>query len=186
MKLKGLKIKYIGNAYVDQEALTSLKKLIIQRARWSQGGFNCWKYLKSVLRSRIMSNLQKADVLLFCIMPVLNILSDFAIIFYTVKFFIVDSNNLLREFIALFFLSILGLLFGALFTELYIGELKKTEKKGVIINHTDFLNEKSNIFKRFRAVALVSYMYVIFFGSLIISIIRLSKNNNSWVKTKRI
>jgi len=186
MKLKGLKIKYIGNAYVDQEALTSLKKLIIQRARWSQGGFNCWKYLKSVLRSRIMSNLQKADVLLFCIMPVLNILSDFAIIFYTVKFFIVDSNNLLREFIALFFLSILGLLFGALFTELYIGELKKTEKKGVIINYTDFLNEKSNIFKRFRAVALVSYMYVIFFGSLIISIIRLSKNNNSWVKTKRI
>ena len=133
-----------------------------------------------------MSNLQKADVLLFCIMPVLNILSDFAIIFYTVKFFIVDSNNLLREFIALFFLSILGLLFGALFTELYIGELKKTEKKGVIINYTDFLNEKSNIFKRFRAVALVSYMYVIFFGSLIISIIRLSKNNNSWVKTKRI
>ncbi|WP_164505084.1 glycosyltransferase family 2 protein [Companilactobacillus hulinensis] len=186
MKLKGLKIKYIGNAYVDQEALTSLKKLVIQRARWSQGGFNCWVYLKKVLTSNIMSNLQKMDVILFCIMPILNILSDFAIIFYTCKFFMIGSSDLIRTAIALFFLSVLGLLFGALFTELYIEELKRTEKKGVVIYHTDFLNDSSNIFKRIKAIALVSYMYVVFFGSLMISIIRLSEKNNSWVKTKRI
>ncbi len=186
MKLKSLKIKYIGNAYVDQEALTSLKKLVVQRARWSQGGFNCWKYLKQVMRSKTMSKLQKSDVLLFCIMPILNILSDITIIIYTVKFFIIDSGDLLNGLIDFFFLSILGLLFGVLFTELYIRELKKTEKNGVIINHTDFLNEHSNLVKRLRAILLVSYMYIVFFVSLMISIFRLSKNNNSWVKTKRI
>ncbi|WP_334328608.1 glycosyltransferase family 2 protein [Companilactobacillus sp. HBUAS59699] len=186
MKLQGLKITYIGNAYVDQEALTSLKKLIIQRARWAQGGFNCWKYLKPVIKSKIMTDLQKDDVIMFFIFPALNLLSDFTIIYYTIKFFFLDDHDLLNGFIDLAFLSILGLLFGVLFTQLYVKELKNTEKKGVIIDHTDFLNKKLNIFKKIKAILLVSYMYVVLFGSLMISIIRLSKRNNSWVKTKRI
>lgn len=186
MKLKGLKIRYIGNAYVDQEALTSMKKLIVQRARWSQGGFNCWKYFKLVIKSKIMTTVQKIDVALFFALPALNILSDLTIIYYTIKFFFLDEHDMLNGMIDFIFLSILGLVFGVLFTELYISELKNTEKKGVIIDHTDFLNKKLNIFKKSKSILLVSYMYILLFGSLMISIIRLSKNNNSWVKTKRI
>ncbi|APX72746.1 glycosyltransferase [Companilactobacillus allii] len=186
MKLKGLKIKYVGSAYVDQEALISFKRLLVQRARWSQGGFNCWKYLHEIIKSKIMSTSQKMDVLLFCIMPILNTLSGFTIIFYTFKFFIVGSSDWIGTLISFIFLSIIGLLFGVLFTELYIIELKRAEKKGVIINHADFLNDNSNIFKMLRAIVLLSYMYIIFFGSLILSIIRLLENNNSWEKTKRI
>jgi Glycosyltransferases, probably involved in cell wall biogenesis len=38
MMLKGIKIDYMPNTYVYQEALPSIKLLIRQRSRWAQGG----------------------------------------------------------------------------------------------------------------------------------------------------
>jgi Glycosyltransferases, probably involved in cell wall biogenesis len=88
MELHGLHIKYLNDAYVDQEALISVKRLIKQRARWAQGGWNCWKYLPDIIRSKIMTPSQKFDAYFFFFQPIINLLGDFSIIYLTAQFII--------------------------------------------------------------------------------------------------
>jgi hypothetical protein len=49
--LNGGRIRFCGDAYVAQEAVTHVPQLIRQRARWIQGHLVTWEHLPAVLRS---------------------------------------------------------------------------------------------------------------------------------------
>ncbi|MFB9713337.1 glycosyltransferase family 2 protein [Arthrobacter methylotrophus] len=50
--LAGYENRQIHDTHVAQEALPSLRRLMTQRSRWSQGNIQCVKYLKDVIQSR--------------------------------------------------------------------------------------------------------------------------------------
>lgn len=50
--LAGFENRQVHETYVAQEALPSLRRLITQRSRWSQGNIQCIKYLKDIIQSR--------------------------------------------------------------------------------------------------------------------------------------
>ncbi|KRO00820.1 glycosyltransferase [Companilactobacillus kimchiensis] len=186
LELHGLKIKYITDAYVDQEALLSMKSLIKQRARWSQGGWDCWKYFKAITQSKIMSNAQKFDVYCFFIQPVLNIFADFSIIYLTIKFIIQYHEHPEFLFVSMISLAILGLLFGTIFTMIYIHEMRINDQANVVIQESDMINEKLHLRKAFLSIGLMSYIYIMLFFSLILSTYHMLIGQNAWDKTKRI
>lgn len=186
MELHGLHIRYIGDAYVDQEALRSVKKLVVQRARWSQGGFNCWKYLRRIITSKKMTTIQKFDTYFFFFQPVLNLLADFSIIYLTAQFILSHINNPEFLFVAIFALAVVGLLFGTVFTIIYLQELRLNDHAKLVINREDILNIKFHLHRIFFAIGLISYIYIVLFFSLIISIYHEMTGHNTWAKTKRI
>lgn len=185
MELKGLKIKYVDEAYVEQEALKKVKKLIRQRARWSQGGWNCWKYFKQITTSNVVTIGQKFDTYFFFIQPILNILADFSIIFLTFDFISHYSDNPEFIFIATIIMTTVSFFFGTVFTLIYHKELKLHDKCNLVIQKDDMINENMHLRKTILSIGLISYIYVILFFSLIISCYHLLIGHTSWDKTQR-
>ncbi|KRK74763.1 glycosyltransferase [Companilactobacillus alimentarius] len=185
MELHGLKIKYIDEAYVEQEALLSVKKLIKQRARWAQGGWNCWKYLKPITFSKKVTLSQKFDTYFFFIQPLINIFADFSIIYLTIKFILHYIYN--PKFILTIFILMLisSFFFGTIFTIIYIRELKLTDKANLTIHASDVINEKFHVRRALLSIGLISYIYIVLFFSLIISGYHLLVGHTSWDKTQR-
>ena len=186
LELKGLKIRYIGEAYVSQEALLSVKKLIVQRSRWAQGGLNCWKYLKRIVTSKEMSTPQKLDTYFFFFNPVLNFLADFSIIYLTITSILSHDKNPEFIVVALIASAIIGLFFGTIFSLIYLRELRLTHKNHLTINKADVSYLRLHAGHLFLAIALVSYVYVILFFSLLMSLYHQVIGQNTWVKTKRV
>lgn len=185
MELNGLNIKYIDEAYVEQEALFSVKKLIRQRARWAQGGFNCWKYLKAITFSKTVTTSQKLDTYFFFIQPVINILADFSIIYLTFDFIFRYLKNPEFIFIAFVIMTILSFFFGTVFTLIYIKELKVSDKAHLVIQQGDMINEKFKLRRMILSIGLISYIYIVLFFSLMISGYHLIIGHTSWDKTQR-
>ncbi len=185
-ELNGLNIKYLDDAYVDQEALLNFKTLIRQRSRWAQGGLDCWKYLFRVTKSPIMSKAQKFDTYFFLTQPLLNVLADFSIIYLTIKYLIYAVGNPSFFIVSLFFLVIIGSIFGMIFTLIYLHELRITQKANIAIEESDMLNLDMKLGKFLLTVGLLSYIYVVLFLSLMKSIYSKIRGNTHWVKTKRI
>ncbi|WP_334332891.1 glycosyltransferase family 2 protein [Companilactobacillus sp. HBUAS59544] len=185
MELNGLNIKYIDEAYVEQEALFSVKKLIRQRARWAQGGFNCWKYLKEITFSKTVTTSQKLDTYFFFIQPVINILADFSIIYLTFEFIFKYLKNPEFIFVAFVIMTILSFFFGTIFTLIYIRELKVSDKAHLVIQPDDMINEKFKLRRMILSIGLISYIYIVLFFSLMISGYHLIIGHTSWDKTQR-
>ena len=185
MELNGLTIRYVDEAYVEQEALKKVKKLVRQRARWSQGGFNCWKYLKHVSKPKTVSLGQKIDAYFFFIQPVLNILADFSIIFLTINFILRYVQNPEFIFIVFIIMTVLSFFFGTVFTIIYQKELKLHDKYHLVIQKDDMINEKFKFRRGILSIGLLSYIYVIFFFSLIIACYHLLAGHTVWDKTQR-
>jgi len=186
MELKGLKIKYLADAYVSQEALLTFKSLIRQRARWSQGGWDCWKYLKQIYSSNVMSSLQKIDIYLFFSLPILNILADFSIIYLTISYLLKYLIHPEFLIVSMIFSALIGMLFGTFFILIYLQELKLTEQSKIEIDSGDLINLHMNLTKIFLTIGLLSYIYIVLFFSLIISTYHVLIGQNGWVKTDRI
>lgn len=186
MELHGLKIRYLNDAYVDQEALISVKRLIKQRARWAQGGWNCWKYLPDVTKSKIMAPSQKFDAYFFFFQPIINILGDFSIIYLTVQFILRYAHEPGFLIIALILLAFAGLFFGTIFTMIYRKEIKTTDAAKLELARLDMMNDHLHFRKTFLSIGLISYIYIILFVSIIISLYHLIVGHRTWDKTKRI
>ena len=78
--LKGLLKSYHGTflntVSIGQEGVTKYKKLIKQRTRWCQGGFQCLgKYGKRIIKSKFIPSMVKTFVLLFLLIPVLSMVT---------------------------------------------------------------------------------------------------------------
>jgi cellulose synthase/poly-beta-1,6-N-acetylglucosamine synthase-like glycosyltransferase len=66
---EGYRTQYTRDTYVDQEALPSLRRLLTQRTRWSQGTMQCLRYLPQVWRSPHVSTLGAAEILYYLVQP---------------------------------------------------------------------------------------------------------------------
>lgn len=75
--LEGYRTVYIHDAHVEQEALTSLRRLIVQRTRWCQGGMQCVRYLPTILRSRHFTNAGALETSYFMVQPFVELIGIF-------------------------------------------------------------------------------------------------------------
>ncbi|WP_137657309.1 glycosyltransferase family 2 protein [Listeria newyorkensis] len=73
--LKGWKNKYISEAVVYQQGLTSVKRFIKQRARWVQGNIQSMNRVKEIRESQL-SNISKLDLFYFLAQPWINLLGS--------------------------------------------------------------------------------------------------------------
>ncbi|GEO79341.1 glycosyltransferase family 2 protein [Companilactobacillus mindensis] len=187
MEFKDIKTQYISDAYVDQEALTSVKRLIKQRARWAQGGFNCLKYLGHIIHSKDMPESQKLDAYFFFFQPIINVLADFSIMFLTIAFI---RRNLYKPIHLLTLLVIMvffGLFFGLAFTMIYLREIRLTEAFDLLPKLTKaFASRRLTPLKVILAIFLVSYIYAVLFLSMMTAIYHLIIGQHTWDKTKRL
>ncbi|GAB3683730.1 glycosyltransferase family 2 protein [Actinocorallia lasiicapitis] len=71
--LSGHENRYVHDTYVAQEGLTSLRRLITQRTRWSQGNMQCARYLPEILRSKHFSNAGVVEACYFLTLPFIQL-----------------------------------------------------------------------------------------------------------------
>ena len=74
LMLAGWRIAYTVSAWVDQEALWSLRTLLVQRTRWAQGSMQCLRYLPEIWRSTRFSNAGLFEVTYFMAQPWLQLI----------------------------------------------------------------------------------------------------------------
>lgn len=72
--LAGWRNAYTASAWVDQEALYSLRRFLTQRARWAQGTMQCLRYLPRVWRNHRIGNVGAMEISYFLIQPWLQLL----------------------------------------------------------------------------------------------------------------
>lgn len=53
LAVEGWENRFCGESYIDQQGLESIRALIRQRTRWSQGHFQCWRLIPDIIRSRL-------------------------------------------------------------------------------------------------------------------------------------
>ncbi|MGX4687525.1 glycosyltransferase [Vagococcus sp. JNUCC 83] len=177
LMMNKLKIAYVSNAFVYQEALASTSLFIKQRSRWVQGNLECLKYVKPTIKSNSLSNIQKISVLFFLSQPFINLIGNICVLIYAkisityiwVNIAHSDMNDWF-VYLVLFFVSIS---IGTGFTILYYKNLKRYKEK-----------KPSNILFIFLPF-VISYLYIILFFSVVIAFIRQLSNQHSWIKTKR-
>jgi 1,2-diacylglycerol 3-beta-glucosyltransferase len=79
--LSGWQNVHTTAAWVDQEALPDLRRLLTQRTRWAQGTMQCGRYFLQVWRSRRIGNVGAIEISYFMLQPWLQLAGTF---FYTV------------------------------------------------------------------------------------------------------
>lgn len=175
LMMKGLKIQYIDQAYVSQEALKHVGKFIKQRSRWVQGNLDCLHYIPRVRKSSKLSRRQEMGVYYFLAQPFINLIADLLILFMSfemgVHILSVDMSLTVLVGIALGIL--ISVLFGILFTIWYLYDLKKLR-----LSRPSFL----------RIICLpfsISYIYIILFVSILLAFYRFIVGNKQWIKTDR-
>ncbi len=119
LMLAGSVIAYTTDAWVDQEALWSLRSLLVQRTRWAQGSMQCLRYLPHVWRSRRFSNAGLLEVTYFMAQPWLQIIGS---LIYPVPMFVLLANAARYPEFTETFLRYGGAALLALYTLIGIGE----------------------------------------------------------------
>ncbi len=71
--LSGHQNRYVHDTYVAQEGLISLRRLIDQRTRWSQGNMQCSRYIPQILRSTHLSNAGVVEACYFLTLPFIQL-----------------------------------------------------------------------------------------------------------------
>lgn len=180
LMIKGIHVRYIDAAYAYQQALTSPYKLMRQRSRWVQGNLDCFKYFLPVMRSRNIDTTQKVGIIYFLIQPYLNLLADisvFGLTVYSIKTYThIISNHpglWMETLLVIILLLCLGMFWGILFTIVYLNDLNAVGER----------IPKS--YQIFLLPVIVSYLYLLLFGSLTLAFWRKLRGDNSWIKTAR-
>ncbi|MFE2109833.1 glycosyltransferase family 2 protein [Kitasatospora sp. NPDC059463] len=73
LMLAGWRNGYTTDAWVDQEALWSVRQLLTQRVRWAQGSMQCARYMRPIWGSREFTTLGFLEVLYFMAQPWLQL-----------------------------------------------------------------------------------------------------------------
>jgi 1,2-diacylglycerol 3-beta-glucosyltransferase len=89
LMLGGWRIVYTVSAWVDQEALWSLRTLLVQRTRWAQGSMQCLRYLPEIWRSSAFSNAGLFEVTYFMAQPWLQLVGT---LIYPMPMFVFAYN----------------------------------------------------------------------------------------------
>ncbi len=74
LQLAGWRLRFCSTAWVGQEGLTRLRPLARQRTRWTQGHYQCWRYLRRILIARELRVIQRADSVAYLLLILLVVL----------------------------------------------------------------------------------------------------------------
>lgn len=74
LQLAGWRLRFCPTAWVAQEGLTRLRPLARQRTRWTQGHYQCWRYLSRILTARHLRVTQRLDSLAYLLLILLVVL----------------------------------------------------------------------------------------------------------------
>lgn len=66
---EGFRTQYTKDTWVDQEGLPSLRRLLTQRTRWSQGTMQCLRYLPLIWRSPHVSTIGATEIFYYLVQP---------------------------------------------------------------------------------------------------------------------
>jgi 1,2-diacylglycerol 3-beta-glucosyltransferase len=72
--LVGYRNRFVYDTYVEQEGLLSLRRFIVQRARWTQGTMQCSSYIGEIIRCPNLSNSGVVESCYFLITPWLQVI----------------------------------------------------------------------------------------------------------------
>lgn len=72
--LAGYRNRFVYDTQVEQEGLLSVRRLLVQRTRWSQGTMQCTGYLPALVRSRNFSNAGMLEAGYFVLIPWMQLL----------------------------------------------------------------------------------------------------------------
>ncbi|AIG79190.1 Hypothetical protein AJAP_31880 [Amycolatopsis japonica] len=73
LHLAGIRVRYTKSAWVTQQGLTDVKRLLRQRTRWAQGNLQCFRHLRKLTTSRFVSGLGLTDFLIYLLSPWLTV-----------------------------------------------------------------------------------------------------------------
>lgn len=76
--LAGSRIKHVYDTHVSQEALPSVRRLLTQRTRWTQGNIQCVRYVPDILRSRHFDAAGVLETCYYLLLPFLQLLGMLA------------------------------------------------------------------------------------------------------------
>lgn len=115
--LVGYKNRFVYDTYVEQEGLLSMRRLLAQRTRWTQGTMQCSIYLKNIIASPNFSNSGVVESCYFLVTPWLQVIGVFLwpllLVFTLVQAFHYPAGA--GAFFAQFWpLALVTLIFGAL------------------------------------------------------------------------
>ncbi|WP_380281710.1 glycosyltransferase [Kitasatospora purpeofusca] len=119
LMLAGWRNGYTTDAWVDQEALWSMRQLVTQRVRWAQGSMQCTRYLREIWGSRAFGTAGFLEVLYFMSQPWLQLVG---LVVYTVPIAAFGYNLALYPEFVLTFLRQGGALLLLLYLLLGVGE----------------------------------------------------------------
>ena len=74
LQLAGWRLRFCPTAWVGQEGLTRLRPLARQRTRWTQGHYQCWRYMRRMVMAREMRIVQRVDSLAYLLLILLVVL----------------------------------------------------------------------------------------------------------------
>ncbi|HJQ44155.1 MAG TPA: glycosyltransferase [Jatrophihabitantaceae bacterium] len=75
--LSGYKNRFVYDTYVEQEGLLSVRRLVTQRTRWTQGTMQCSVYLRQIIRSPNFTNAGVVESCYFLVTPWLQVIGVF-------------------------------------------------------------------------------------------------------------
>ncbi|KRL67588.1 glycosyltransferase family 2 protein [Companilactobacillus versmoldensis] len=159
---------FLPSATVYQEAVPSLKPLIVQRVRWCQGSMQClFKYGKEIMINRLITPAVKFDLVLLLILPFCSMLLNIAnIVTLLVQLHNALTGHLISTIFILSTIAILSIMVWLIVLKKYLKITKDNFKFSHIITIIECM--AYNI--------LLSFVPYISFKNLL-------KKNNSWAKT---
>lgn len=72
--LVGYRNRFVYDTFVEQEGLLSMRRFIVQRARWTQGTMQCSSYIGDIIRCPNLSNAGVVESCYFLITPWLQVI----------------------------------------------------------------------------------------------------------------
>jgi cellulose synthase/poly-beta-1,6-N-acetylglucosamine synthase-like glycosyltransferase len=90
---KGWKNRFCPTTWVNQQAVTSLRRLLRQRSRWFQGHLQCWRRIPDILRSSLTFRAM-GDLLFNLLSPGLTLLMTIPVVlFFAIGLLLLLSNS---------------------------------------------------------------------------------------------
>lgn len=74
LQLAGWRLRFCATCWVAQEGLTQIRPLLRQRTRWTQGHYQCWRYLPRISSTRGLTMTQRLDTLAYLTLILLVVL----------------------------------------------------------------------------------------------------------------
>jgi len=173
--LRGWKVRFCSGAFVAQQGVESVPPLVIQRVRWMQGHYGCWRYIPSLLINRnlpLKTRLDNTAYLLFGATPILVLVSMITSLVAAAG--VVSVSNRFAElllnanfFLFIFMFYFMSFIIAIVFVTFYVRYRKMSLLRLIILYHL---------------FALYTLLWI---PASIGAIVNLIRGKSTWVKTGR-